>query len=345
MASQSVLGPSRGTFAVMTLLKIMFWASLGLWLSLLLLLSDGGGFVLASAAAVVAGSKELSVVVAMICRNEEVNFKSNLLLWTQGEGIKYFLFLMDDRNTDNSPATIKKILSGVAEYAIVTSPFEGFGQARTKSMQEAWKNFPQASHIIVADPDWRPDMSTFRLDMLDLPGVDVFRFTAYDRNKITNRQMDWIMRHKPTNRMRYHLHEVVDIGPYNVSAIPFIVHEIEQPGTWHSSVGHENSFSMKRFMFDLDLLRKDLVTYGHDPHTHYYLGTTNCAVLGKIDLKNPPAGMDVQNFTDGCIRYLTTRVESTYQSEFVEERWGAMFQLGLAYQTYLVSGYSFNFPP
>jgi hypothetical protein len=280
-------------------------------------------------------TERIIVVVAMICRNEEVNFKSNLALWARD--VEYFLFLMDERSTDNSPATINAILDGIAQYTIVRNQFEGFGQARTRSMQEAYHHYPSATHVIVADPDWRPDMSTFRLDMFRAPPeIEVFRFTVYDRNKMTNRQMDWILRNKPTNKMRYHLHEVLDIGLYNYTTIPFVAHEIEQPGTWHSAVGHVNSFSTKRYLFDLDLLDKDLQVYGHDPHTHYYLGITNCAVVEKLDLKNPPVNMDTKRYIDACIKYLTLRLESTYDNEFVEERWGAMFQLGLAYENFLV---------
>ena len=72
--------------------------------------------------------------------------------------------------------------------------------------------------------------------------------------------------------MRYNLHEVLDIGMYNIKNIQWTIHEIEKIGSWHATVGHGHSMSLKRYEFDLDLLQKDLIIYGHDPHTHYYLG-------------------------------------------------------------------------
>ena len=80
---------------------------------------------------------------------------------------------------------------------------------------------------MIADPDWRPDISTMKKTDLDLT-ADVFRFLSYDRNNITTRRMDWILRHQPGLKMRYHLHEVLDIGVYTIKNIPWVIHEIEK---------------------------------------------------------------------------------------------------------------------
>lgn len=82
--------------------------------------------------------------------------------------------------------------------------------------------------------------------------------------------------------MRYRLHEVLDIGPYTVKDISLVVREVEQNGTWHSSVGHGNSMSAKRYLFDLDMLYRDLRDLGSDPHVHYYLGVTHQAYAEKV---------------------------------------------------------------
>ena len=65
------------------------------------------------------------------------------------------------------------------------------------------------------------------------------------------------------------------------------VHYVSQPGSWHTTVGHGNSTSAKRYEFDLELLQKDLTLYGHDSHTHYYLGSTYAA-LAKASLNLLP---------------------------------------------------------
>lgn len=124
-------------------------------------------------------ASDVSIVVSMICRDEGVNFRANLGLWS---GIAdYFVFAMDERNADDSASIIESILKGKAAYAITPHKFVGFGQARTASLEAAWKHFPQASHVLIADPDWRPDVSTFRREELEVK-ADVYRFLLRDRN-------------------------------------------------------------------------------------------------------------------------------------------------------------------
>ena len=97
----------------------------------------------------------------------------------------------------------------------------------TQSLAAAWKYFPHASHVLISDPDWRPDISTIHTADLDLT-ADVFEFTIYDRNNMTTRRLNWILRQRLGLKMRYHLHEVVDIGTFTSKHIPLIIHEIER---------------------------------------------------------------------------------------------------------------------
>lgn len=61
------------------------------------------------------------------------------------------------------------------------------------------------------------------------------------------------------------------------------------PG-WHVKSGHQSSVSYNRFLFDLDLLTKDLEEEGDKPegHTLYYLGITHFALIeaGVPDVRN-----------------------------------------------------------
>jgi len=270
------------------------------------------------------------VVMTMICRDEEVNLKTNLPLWLISDAIDYFVFLLDDRNVDASVATIESILGPTKkQYTIQSYRFEGFGPARTLSLQIAWRDYPHATHVLIADPDWRPDINT--LDMNDLDDtVDVFRFIAYDRNGITRRRMDWMLRQKQGLAMRYHLHEVLDIGYYSVKDIKWVVHEIEQMGSWHTTVGHGNSRSSKRYGFDLNLLYKDLLTFGHDPHVHYYLGITLHAYAETLFVET---GSLNHNIINEAVKYLEKRIYSVYTDEFIEERWACMYILGSVYSS------------
>ena len=150
--------------------------------------------------------EDKSIVMTMIIRDEAVNINSNLHLWL---GIvDYFVFLLDERTQDDSDAAIRRILDeSKTPYRIDYHEFDGFGSARTKSLQKAWKYFPQATFVWIADPDWKPEVSTIRKSDLTT-AYDAFRFTIIDRSGITTRQCDWLLLHKEGLRMRYHLHEV-----------------------------------------------------------------------------------------------------------------------------------------
>eukprot|EP01039_Chlorochromonas_danica_P007361 gene7361-8143_t len=268
----------------------------------------------------------------MICRDEEVNLRSNLPLWT--EAVDYFVFLLDDRTIDKSRAAIHTILTPRRiPHVIKNYTFTGFGAARTLSLQTAYDNFANASHVLIADPDWRPDLQTLRKEELDL-SADAFRFTVFDRNGMTKRSMDWLLRHRAGLAMRYSLHEVLDIGYYQVKIISWVAHEIEQAGSWHATVGHGHSMSQARYEFDLRMLYNDLPLYGHDPHLHYYLGITHHARLEAMHKAGGAGGEAIASDLQAAIAFLELRAQSVYEHDFVEERWGAMLTLGTIYYTY-----------
>lgn len=231
-----------------------------------------------------------TLTIAFICRNEGVNFNSNLELWVPLAS--RFVFLIDSRNNDKSIDIISNILSKYKhiQYKILSYEFIGFAQARSQSLAYAWEYYGnETTHVLIGDPDWRPISSSFQLSELatfDEENINVYRFKLFDRNGITFRQMDWLLRHKQGLKMKYHLHEVLDIGYYNYSSvkeISLLIQEVEQPGTWHNLVGHEDSFSVKRYLFDISLLLKDYELYrDSDAHTHYYLGVTHHAVADKL---------------------------------------------------------------
>lgn len=266
------------------------------------------------------------LAITMICRDEAVNFKANLAAWLPI--VDYYVFMIDSRTKDDSVEVINNILKPAGkDFKIVHYNFSGFGQGRTQSLKETWDTFPQASHVLIADPDWSPNVST--MDIYDLDDtVDVFRFTAFDRNGVTRRRMDWLLKHRAGLAMRYHLHEVLDIGMYDVKNIFWEVREIEKPGSWHTTVGHTDSFAADRYKFDLDLLYKDLAAFGHDPHTHYYLGVTHDAFASKASKQLGENHPEVQQHAELARVNLELRATAQYEDEFPDQRWAVMMQLG-----------------
>lgn len=95
------------------------------------------------------------LAITMMCRDEEVNLKSNLRHWLYV--VDYFVFLVDNRTVDNTIQTIRDILIDNNIFRIIMYDFDGFGNARTLSLSETWEHFPQATHVLIADPDWLPD--------------------------------------------------------------------------------------------------------------------------------------------------------------------------------------------
>lgn len=114
--------------------------------------------------------------------------------------------------------------------------------------------------------------------------------------------------------------------------------------------GHKDSFSAKRSLFDLQLLYRDLDVYGHDPHTHKYLGVTHLSYVVSLATSRNANGDNViggdgnlltpelrDHFQKGNY-YCEMRADpsTVYEDEFSEERWECMVQMGLA-ATVLVS--------
>jgi hypothetical protein len=108
--------------------------------------------------------------------------------------------------------------------------------------------------------------------------------------------------------------------------------------------GHDDSFSPKRTLFDLELLYKDLAVYGHDPHTHKYLGVTHLSYVVSLLTKKNSRGEEVIDTSEAKLSssevkhhlekgnyYCGLRVDpaTVYDEEFNEERWECMVQMAL----------------
>lgn len=264
--------------------------------------------------------------------------KANLPAWLPI--VDYFVFVLDSRTTDDSRNVISDILDQAGKpYVVVPNNFTGFGQARTLGLTAAWQHFSNATHVLITDPDWVPSSLTINLNELD-DSADVFRFSINDapRNgESTRRLMDWLLRHRQGLAMKYHLHEVLNIGPYTIKRVGWEMREVEKKGTWHTTVGHGTSISADRYRFDLQLLAKDLAQYGHDPHVHYYLGTTHQLYADKAAAQLGLRSPEVQDSIDQAIQYYTLRATSIYQDELLDQRWGALIGLGNIYTHLRVS--------
>ena len=261
---------------------------LAAWLLLLLI---GPPAASSTATSVETPPPAATVVLTMILRDETDNVRANLPKFRNV--VDAVVCGIDDRTGSTATArAVAEALPDTPRWCFYYH-FRGFGDARTRVLREAWAKFAGMSHVLVADPDWEPDLATIRKSDLDFHHT-AFAFTIFDRNSQTTRQAHWIVRHGPNLTFSYRLHEQLNVPPEWVDAtssdpgapvksLTWTVHEVEVKDreSWHTKGddAHGHSQSYTRYLFDLELLHADEAELGDDPHVQYYVGATTFAAL------------------------------------------------------------------
>ena len=80
--------------------------------------------------------------------------------------------------------------------------FEDFAQARNAVLRSTSHNFPSASHVLIADADWRPQQETLNLSDLDFDH-GTFQFRIWDHSGHTTRLAGWLLRNDPGLKFKY----------------------------------------------------------------------------------------------------------------------------------------------
>ena len=95
-----------------------------------------------------------TLLLALMVRDEEANLRANLPAFS---GLADFVVCgIDDRSRDGSARAVAEALPDVPRWVFYFR-FDGFGRGRTGVFREAWRKFPEASHVLVLDPDWELD--------------------------------------------------------------------------------------------------------------------------------------------------------------------------------------------
>jgi hypothetical protein len=283
-----------------------------------------------------------SLLMLMIARNEEDNFRANLPLWRSA--LSGFVCGIDDRTTDNTSLAITEALPGLPKWVYYYT-FRGFGAARTVVFREAWRKFGgNFTHVLVADPDWEPQ-GTLSLAELDLHHM-AFQFKIFDRNLHTTRLSEWLLLWQSGLAFKYRLHEQLLVPPFpgigeiGSKLITWEVREVEVKGrnSWHTQVNHGHTQSFSRYLFDLELLHEDIQEMNDDPHVLYYLGATYFALLESF------LGQGEHEVTAEMTAWITNGVTFLEQrcmdrhifnaSVPPEQSWAAMRWLAYAYQNF-----------
>jgi hypothetical protein len=280
-------------------------------------------------------------------RDEAHNLRHNLPLWGPGFFDAYVI-AVDSRTVDDTRSVLDEILPAHVPRHIFDYTFDGFGPARTLVFSKAWEHFPDISHVLVADPDWRPNANLINKADLDF-FHDSYQIKIWDRNGLTTRYCNWLMRHQPGLRYDYYVHELLrfpDGGPvFETQKITaWEVAEAESDHSWHQTVGHGAkkgaSRTYKRFLFDIALLEREQASeqYRDSPHTLYYLGAAHCALVesSEEDFKTPlfHPGWELsptqRKHADTCMYNFKRRMEihGTEGDPNREMTWGTLRWLG-----------------
>ena len=213
--------------------------------------------------------------------------------------------------------------------------------------REAWRVFPNITHVMVVDPDWKPNMSLIKKSDLTLSTTS-YEFKIWDRSGITTRNCNWLMLHQPGLTFDYYVHEFLRYpngGPYSDDTVllNWEVAEVESSNSWHQTVGHGTavgaSRSYKRVQFDVDLLLREQgdPKYKDSQHTLYYLGTAHCALVEvspdyKVPFLNPGTTLtDLERRNaEECVRYLGLRITLHKNAPEQELTWSAYRWRGYA---------------
>ena len=144
-----------------------------------------------------------TLLLALMVRDEEANLRANLPAFS---GLADFVVCgIDDRSRDGSARAVAEALPDGPRWVFYFR-FDGFGRGRTGVFREAWRKFPEASHVLVLDPDWELDAP--RASRAHLNADErTFLFKVWDRNGMTSRTMNWLVKHEANLTFEHQLHE------------------------------------------------------------------------------------------------------------------------------------------
>jgi len=233
------------------------------------------------------GAERASLVLALMVRDEAANIRANLPAWSAVADA--VVCGIDDRTSDETARAVVEGAPNIPKWVFYFT-FDGFGKSRTFVFYEAWRKFSNVSHVLILDPDWVMETAP----MADLDFIHrSYLFVIRDRNGLTTRVASWLTRHQKGLKFERRLHEQLvypdppgDYGPFTPATLKqkranWVASEVEVKGreSWHTS-NNGHSMSHKRYLFDLDLLEKDLIDLGEgDANTLYYLGGTHLASI------------------------------------------------------------------
>lgn len=263
-----------------------------------------------------------TLLLNMLIKNEAAHLDRTLPKWAKI--IDYWIIGVDDKNTDNSPEVITKHL-GHIPGEMVTVKFDGMGPTWTILVERGLKDFPNATHGIVADADFMP-----LVDHLDKMELDIrcskHMYTIWTEDHKNSRKMDWIYRNIPGAKVLRRTHQTVSVPdlPYQEVYQTLINLPVEE-----RTGGYQDRTPGKNERY-IQFLLADLRDYPNDPRTLYYLGYAYFDMFKKVWDEGGASVLkpeDWSNLAKG-VEYMHWRLNVTGPKVNAEETWFTILKLG-----------------
>ena len=256
----------------------------------------------------------------MLTKNEAEHLDRTLPQWAKI--IDAWIIGIDEENTDNSPEIIKKHL-GHLPGEIVVVHFDGIGPTWNILMQHGIKNYPNITHGIIADADFRPMQDKLNKMELDVR-CSKLMFTIFTEDKLNHRLLDWIYRNIEGATVSRRTHQMINVP--KIPGQPVFQKLInlkvdEQTGGYQDRTG-------KKFYNYIKWLEIDLKEFPNDGRTLYYLGHAHLDIF--LLNKDDPTEEHWDHLHQAVARF----IERTKVSEGGEEVWFAALKLGEIYERF-----------
>jgi hypothetical protein len=263
-----------------------------------------------------------SLLLNMLIKNEAEHLNRTLPAWARI--VDYWVVGVDDGNTDDSEAVILRHLSHLPGR-IERVHFTGMGPTWTLLVEAGLRHFPQATHGIIADADFRP-LST-QLDRMELDvRCSKHMYTILTADHATSRRMDWVYRNIRGVKVERRTHQILTapaLPEQEVFQTLLTLQVDEREGGYQDRSGEKDA----RY---IGWLQQDLEEHPDDPRTLYYLAYAHLNLF----LKNTAAPPDAQEWVElqRAVVYFKRRAEAAGGNK--EERWFAMLKLAEVYERF-----------
>lgn len=289
--------------------------------ALLLLLTTGGTSNVAEAQ-YMPDRQPGTLLLNMLIKNERDHLDRTLPAWAKI--IDYWIIGVDDANTDDSAEVIQKHLGHIPGRIVIVH-FDGMGPTWSVLVQAGIDHYPEATHGIISDADFKPMKNSIDKMELDVR-CSKHMYTIWTSDHRNERKMDWIYRNIQGARVKRRTHQILEVPRLPNQEVFQTLIDLpleEREGGYQDRTGNKN----ERY---IGFLEADLREYPNDTRTLYYLGYAHFDIYAQ-NAGNPQP----EHYEDleTAISYFKHRLDiSTHGNP--EEKWFAVLKLGEIYERF-----------